>query len=152
MVSGVCRDRLFQEGAKFCAELASMSQGETVKIGIGEIDFEKGEVVGESLGRLGHLRHTTSHGFDGAQRRTRPGANAGKLFAHAGRTLTGNGEQEAALGTEALQQGGGGDAGFFADVRESEAGRAEAFDHADGGQEELGVRYKAGAGRHARRL
>jgi len=145
-------DRFVEQFLDFRSELTGVGESQAVKFGIGEIDLEEGEVVGESLGRLGHGGHAFGNSFKSAQRRAVSGADAGELFCDAGCTLAGQSEEKTALRAETLEQSGGSQAGFFGHVGEGQAEGTEAFNGARGGAEEVRVRDSAGAGRHGRRL
>ena len=68
------------------------------------------------------------------------GTYSGELLRNAARRGAAHGQQQAAFGAEALNEGRGNDAGFFGDVGKGELRGAAALHDAGGGGEELFVR------------
>ena len=67
------------------------------------------------------------------------GAGGGELLRDCGRSGAACGEEQAALGSEALDERGGDDASFLGDVSEGQLRRATPLHDASGGGEELFV-------------
>jgi hypothetical protein len=140
-----------EQGTELCLELPRVREGEAMEIAIGEVHFEKREMIRESFRRLRHPRHAARHGFDRLQRGAGGGAKAAEFLVDARSALSRDGEQQAALGAESLHQRGGCEADFLRDIGESEAGGPQALDDASDAGEDVGIGFEAWARRHGGR-
>jgi hypothetical protein len=147
-----CKDSSIEQRADLIMELARVGEGQAMEVPIGQIHFQKREMVGQSFRSLSHLGHAARNAFQRAERRAVHRADACKFLAHAGCALPGQGEKQAAFGAEALQERGGSQAGLPGDVSEGEAVRADAFDDAGGAGQEFGISLTASTGRHAKTI
>src|SRR6266481_3701608 len=57
-------DGILEQCAKLRAKLAGVGEGEAMKIGVGEVYFEEGEMIRQGLRSLCHLRHAAGDGFN----------------------------------------------------------------------------------------
>jgi hypothetical protein len=116
-----------------------------MKFSVSKIHFKKCEVVRQGLRRPRHPRHAARDFGNCAKRRPRIRSDSGELFADARGTLAGQGQQQATLRSETLDESGGSKADFVGDISESESPGADALDHASRGGENFGIGQKAGA-------
>lgn len=137
-----------EELARFAADGFELREGNGAEVGIGEIDLEIGEAVGHSFGRGGEAGAIHVEFDQGLQRRSMLCTRCGELLDNGGRSSFHSGEEQRALGAEALDERGGNDANFFGDVCEGEVRGAAALHDAGGGGEDGFVGCFAGAGRH----
>ena len=131
--------------------LARVRERVALKIRIEEIHLQEREAVRQRLGRVGHCRDAVGERVQRRKRRRVPRANGGELGADVCRSGGGEGEQQPALRSEALEQRRRRDAGFFRDVAEGEV-RPEARDDTMRRGEQILVAGAARAGAHRRRL
>ncbi len=137
-----------EELLRFLAEGAELGEGDGVEVGVGEVDLEIGEAVGHGLGSGREGGALDVELDEGLEWRCVFGAGGGELLRDGGGRGAAEGEEQAALGAEALDEGGGNDTGFLCDIGEGELGGAAALHDAGGGGEDLCVGGLAGAGAH----
>ena len=141
-----------EELLRFVAEGAELLEGDSVEVGVSEIDLEIGEAVGHGFGsgcESGAFGVELDESFE---RGFVFGAGGGELLRDGAGSGAAEGEEQAAFGAEALDECGGNDAGFLGDVGEGDLSGAAALHDAGSGREDVFVGSLAGARAHRRSL
>ena len=128
---------------------AELRQCDGVEVGIGEVDLQVGETIGDCFGCRGEARAVGVKLDQGFQRGSEFRATSGELLRNGGRSRAACREQQGALGAKTLNQCRGDDTGFPGDLGERELRRAEALHDASGGGEDLLVGGLAWSRAHA---
>ena len=118
-----------------------------MEIRVGEVELQVGETIRHGFrgGKTAALNEQFNQGLEGGMELFSGG---GKLGCDLGGSSFHDGEDQFSLRAKALDQGGGADASFPADICQGELGRPQALHDAGGGSEDFCVGSFAGAGRH----
>jgi hypothetical protein len=132
-------DGFVEELFRLGADGAELREGDGVELGIGQIDLEISEAVRHcfrSGSEAGAIGVKLDKSFEG---RGVFGADGGELLRDCGGSSAAHGQEQAALGAEALDERSGDDASFLGDVSEGQLRGAAPLHDAGGGGEELFV-------------
>ena len=128
-----------EEFLRLLADDAELRESDGVEVGVGQVDLEIGETIGHGIGRGGEGGAVHVQFDEGLERRGVLGAGGCEFLRDGGRSGAAHGEEQAALGAEALDECRGNHAGFLGNVGEGELGGAAALHDAGGGGKDLFV-------------
>ena len=104
----------------FSANRPELSQRDGVEVGVGQVNLQVGEAVGYGFGGGGEAGAVGVKFDEGLERRGMLRTAGGELLRYARGSGTTDGEQQTALGAEALDQCSRDDAGFLGNGGEGE--------------------------------
>lgn len=134
-----CGHCFVQQLFRFVAKRVELLERNGMKIRIGQIVLQPGQAIGHRFRRRSKGSAVCVQLDERLQRRLVVRASRGELLRDASRRAAAQGQQQAALGAEALDQRGGYDTGLFSDVRKSELRGTESLHDARGSSEKLFV-------------